>query len=258
MLVAQARVRASPSVSEVRARKPSSDSARDTSSAERRMSPSRAGSKVGVALDPGGRGAGLVQLEHRRLGPAADVEDPAALVRRRREQRLDDVADVDEVACLQPVAEDRPSARRGEPVEEDRDDAALEARRLARPEDVPEPGDDVARAVDAVEADEVLLGAELRDPVRRERPERAVLERGPVALAVDRAARRGEDDPRPRARAPPRRRATVPTTFTSASCAGPSHRCLDVGLRGEVKDDVDAVEVDARRGCRARRASPPG
>ena len=37
----------------------------------------------------------------------------------------------------------------------------------------------------------------------------------------------------------------MPTTFTSASRGRLAHRGLDVGLRGEMEDDVDAAEVDA-------------
>ena len=63
----------------------------------------------------------------------------------RREQRLDDVADVDEVAGLQAVAEDHRLRRRERIRSRKIDDhAAFEARRLPRPEDVPEPRDDVA------------------------------------------------------------------------------------------------------------------
>ena len=78
-------------------------------------------------------------------------------------------------------------------LEEDRDDAALEARVLARAVDVREAERDVRRAVDPVPAGEVLLAALLGDPVRRQRQERRLLVGGPGALAVARAARRGED-----------------------------------------------------------------
>ena len=131
----------------------------------------------GLRSDARGLGARLVEREHRRLRAAPDVEDAAALVRRRGEQRRDDVADVDEVAGLQAVAEDRRPVAACEPVEEDRDHATFEARRLTRAEDVREPRDHVARAVDPVEALQVLLAAELRDPVGRERQARALLGR---------------------------------------------------------------------------------
>src|SRR5215217_6790104 len=105
----------------------------------------------------------------------------------RGEQGVDDIADVDEVARLAAVAEDRRRLAARHPLEEDRDDPALEPRVLARPVLVREPEHDVARAVHAVPAAEVLLAAELRDPVWRHGLERRVLERRPVALAVDRA-----------------------------------------------------------------------
>jgi hypothetical protein len=65
---------------------------------------------------------------------------------------------------------------------------------LPRPVDVPVPERDVPRAVKAVERGQVLLAGELRDPVRRQRPSLGGLRRRPVALAVDRAAGRAEDD----------------------------------------------------------------
>ena len=61
--------------------------------------------------------------------------------------------------------------------------------------------------------------ASFATPYGRERPARVVLARRPLALAVDRAAGRGEDDVRSVRRRPggPGR---VPTTFTSASKSG--------------------------------------
>ena len=95
----------------------------------------------------------------------------------------------------------------------------------------------MGRVVDAVPAGEVLLAALLRDPVRRERQERRLLGRGLGALAVARAARRGEDDLRPR----------VPGGLEDVHRAddvdlgvvlGSLHRGLHVGLRREVEDDL--------------------
>ena len=65
---------------------------------------------------------------------------------------------------------------------------------LARPVDVGEAKRHVPRAVKAVPGREVLLAAELRGAVRRERPPLRRLRRGPVALAVDRAAAGREHD----------------------------------------------------------------
>ena len=134
---------------------------------------------------------------------------PAARPRPRAAR--DDVADVDEVAALAAVAEDRRLLAARHPLEEDRDDAALEPGVLPRPVDVREAQRDVRGAVDAVPAGEVLLAALLRDPVRRERRNGDVLVGRAGALAVDRPAGRGEDRParparRARARSPCRRR----------------------------------------------------
>ena len=110
--VIHAQVRASPVLERCRAGSRARPRPSETSSTERLTSPSRAGSNRRLGGAPGRRCAGRVQGEHRRLVAGADVEDPAAVVRGRREQRRDDVADVDEVTRLEAVAEDRPSARR--------------------------------------------------------------------------------------------------------------------------------------------------
>src|SRR5207248_2623929 len=95
-----------------------------------------------------------------------------------------------------------------EALEEDGDDSAFERRVLTRSEDVAEAEHDVVRAVDAVPAAQVFLGAELRDPVRRDGPQRAGFRRRAIALAVDRPApRRGR---RQRRRRRPARRARAP------------------------------------------------
>ena len=77
------------------------------------------------------------EIVHGRLQPGADVED-AAVSPDGGEDRRDDVADVDEVARLAAVAEDRHLVARAQPVHEDRDDAALELGELPRPVDVRE------------------------------------------------------------------------------------------------------------------------
>src|SRR5205085_10173828 len=145
---------------------------------------------AGCALDRG------VELVHRRLGAGADVDDPAAPELGRREHRLDDVAGVDVVARLAAVAEDRRLAALVQEAHEDRDDARLAVRLLAGPVDVAEAKCDVPRPKEAVPRREVLLGGELRRPVRREGAPLRRLRGGAVALAVDRAAGRREDDTR--------------------------------------------------------------
>ena len=217
--------------------------ARETSSTERRTSPSRAGANFGrrrrSRRAPRRRGAARAPSSP----PATDVEH-TAVVHRGREQRLDDVADVDEVTLLQPVPEYRRLFAARETVEEDRDDTSLEARVLTRPVDVREPHDGVARPVDAVPAAEVLLGAELRDAVRRERLARDSPRRRAVALAVDRSARRGEDQlcsGRARGLEHAHRAHHVHRRVR----VGPRHRGRHVGLCREVEDDVDPLELDA-------------
>ena len=179
-------------------------------------SPSRAGSNAGSAVAARDRRARAMQLEHARLAAGADVEDAAA-VAGRGEQRVDDVADEDEVARLAAVAEDRRRLPAREALEEDRDDAALEARLLPRAEDVAEAERDVPAAVDAVPAGEVLLGAELRDPVRRERL-RAARPR-PRGRRTRRRSRR-----RSRRRRPARRRAAPPRAPARCRRRSPARR----------------------------------
>src|SRR5262249_1093907 len=98
----------------------------------------------GVPVDAGDTPDRVVQIQDRRLDPRADVEDPA--VRVERAQRCGrNISDVDEVACLLPVAEDARRSTLGELAHEDRDDAALEVRLLPRAVDVRVAHDDVAR-----------------------------------------------------------------------------------------------------------------
>ena len=174
-----------------------------------------------LQLDAGHAPAGLVQLDHRGLAPGADVEH-AAVLPGRGQRRARHVADVDVVARLPAVAEDARRPAFGQRAEEDRDHARLAVRVLPRPVDVAVAQRDVARPVEPVVRREVLLAGELRDAVGRERPALGLLRRRPVALAVDRAARRAEDDLRRRAPARPRAPASVPSTFTEASCSGRS------------------------------------
>ena len=88
--------------------------------------------------------AQLVQLDDRGLAAGPDVED-AAILAERRGRRARDVADVDVVAGLRPVAEDRRLLAARERAEEDRDDARLAVRILARAVDVPVAQGDVPR-----------------------------------------------------------------------------------------------------------------
>ena len=107
----QPHVRRSPSSSGVCGRQPSSRSERETSRTLRRASPGRAGACVGCGFDAGHAPARLEELVHGRLRRGADVED-AAVAADRGQHRPHDVADVDVVAGLLAVAEDRHSTRR--------------------------------------------------------------------------------------------------------------------------------------------------
>ena len=158
----------------------------------------------------------------------------------RRERRPGDVADVDVVARLQPVAEDARLLVARERAEEDRDDAGLAVRILARPVDVAVAQRDVGRPVQAVVRAQVLLAGELRRAVGRDGLARRVLRRRPVALAVDRAAGGAEDDLGAVAAEPPRARGRCRARFTSASVDRVLDGDADVGLRGEVEDRLRA------------------
>src|SRR5262249_14552028 len=98
----------------------------------------RAGLRVdGLAFDPGHAPADRGQLVHRHFDAGADVVHAAYMLGRGQDP-VHDVADVDEVARLLAAAEDRRLLACREPLEEDRDHAALEARLLPRPVDVRE------------------------------------------------------------------------------------------------------------------------
>ncbi len=137
--------------------------------------------------------AGLVELDHRGLVPGADVEH-AAVLSCRGQRRARHVAGIDVVARLPAVAEDAWRPALGQRAEEDRDHARLAVRVLPRPVDVAVTQRDVPRPVEPVVRRQVLLAGELRDAVGRERPALGLFGRRPVALTVDRAARRAEDD----------------------------------------------------------------
>ncbi len=125
--------------------------------------------------------------------PVAALVD-AAVVAGGEEQRVDDVADVDVVARLQAVAEDRRCGAVAEQAHEDGDHARLAVGHLPRPVHVAEAERDVRAPVQPVPGGEVLLAADLRGPVRRERTQRRGLGGGAVAFAVAGASGGGEDD----------------------------------------------------------------
>ena len=146
---------------------------------------------------------------------------PPASLSPARTIAADEIADVDVVARLLAVAEDLRRLALAQLAAEDRDDARLAVRVLARAVDVAEAQRHRRKPVEAVVEAEVALGAELALPVGGHRQRLDGLRRRQhVGLAVDRAARRGEDDaPAPRRRAASRT-LIVPSTFVRASNAG--------------------------------------
>ena len=96
------RVRRRPSSSvSLRRAQPSASRARPASRQERRISPGRSGSKRGLELERARRARARVVSS-----PGADVVGAGDVALGGGEKRRDDVADVDEVARLAPVAED--------------------------------------------------------------------------------------------------------------------------------------------------------
>ena len=186
--------------------------------------------------DADGAFAEPVQVGDRRLDARADVEH-ATRAADRGEQRAHDVVDVDEVARDRPVAVDRRRLACGEPLEEDRDHAALERRRLARAVDVREPQRDVARAEDPVPAFDVHLGRPFREPVRRHGSQGGALACRRLDLAVDRPARRCEHEVRA-GRARRLEHVHGSDDVDVGVERGLLHRRGDVGLGGQVEHEV--------------------
>ena len=178
-----------------------------------------------------------MQVSNGGRNAAADVVQPT----RRRcfsrgEQRLYDVADVDEVARLAPVPEDLRLLPAAQPVQEDRDHAPLERRQLARAVDVRQAAGDVSGAIQPVPGGEVRFASDFRGRVRRKRLRFVVFARGPLALAVDRASARCEDDASfgsARRLKHPHRADHVDVRVES----GTLDRRPDIGLRRAVEDD---------------------
>ena len=91
--------------------------------------------------------------------------------------------------------------------------------------------------MEPVPGGEILLPGELRSAIRRERLQIVVLAGGPLALAVDRASARGEDDASP-GRARRLEHPHRPDDVDVGVEGGPLDRRPDVGLRREVEDDL--------------------
>ena len=171
-----------------------------------------------------------------RLDAGPDVEDAAAVAahggderaRRRRRRRRSRAS-----------ARRRRRSSRGspsrEPVDEDRDDAALELRELPRAVDVGEAERDVPRPVQPVPRRQVLLAGELGRAVRRQRLARD-RPRAPGARTRRRSRRPSSVKTTwaPAARAASSTR-SVPRTFTCGVEVGTLDGGADVGLRGEME-----------------------
>ncbi len=135
------------------------------------------------------------QLVDRDPLAAADVEGAGhAAGRRRLEVRLHHVVDVDEIAGLLAVAEDRDGATLEDLRDEHRDDAAIGVVPLVRPVDIEVAEADQFDAMEAGIGEAHLLGGELGDAMGRARCCRLVLvHRQRLEFPEDRR-RRGQDD----------------------------------------------------------------
>src|SRR5262245_58848080 len=90
--------------------------ARDVENASLQLAEPRLG-VLGLQVGASDAPAQFVQLNYRGLDPAPDVEDPSFAG--RRERGSGDVADVDVVPSLEPVAEDSRALPSCKPPEED-------------------------------------------------------------------------------------------------------------------------------------------
>ena len=157
-------------------------------------SPRRSGSNFGSSSRSGEGLQHVEQLEDARLAARADVERARLAGFAGQQERTRDVADVDVVARLQPVAVHRRRLPSLKVIAEDRDDTRLAVRRLAWAVDVSEPEDDVRDPVEPAPRSDVRLAGELRGPVRREwLGHRRLGCRNRRLGAVEGAAGRGED-----------------------------------------------------------------
>ena len=244
----QAHVCARPSSSDVSAASRARARSAAASITERWTSPSRASSNRGSASLPATRAHGLV--EWATVVPRRCRRCTAAVLPDRREQRGNDVADVDEVAAVLSVAVDHRLLAARQPLEEDRDDAAFEPGVLPRAVDVREAECDVRRAVDAV-------------PARRGTPRRTS-SRCRTATAAGTAPPRSPASALAVARRRPRRRRSPARSRRREHVHGaddvdgrvvarPLHRRLHVRLRREVEDDVGSTENGSRMSCSSRR-----
>jgi hypothetical protein len=181
----------------------------------------------------------LDDVQHRPLLAEADVDRARGTGSRRAQVRVDDVVDVDVVACLLAVSEDRGPAAVQHLAAEDRDHAGLAERVLPRAVDVAVAERDGRESVETGEDLAVLLGAELGETVRRLRRDPVVLgRRHRLQLAVDGAACGGVDE----APHPVRLRRAQHVGGALDVDAGVGrrvgHRLAHVDLGGEVEDHL--------------------
>ena len=152
--------------------------ARPGSSAERLSSPARWWRIAGRLREPRCSCHLIEELLDARLDTRPDVHEQAAALVLRADERIDDVVDEDEIACLLAVAVDRGALTFEQLPGEDRDHAGFSVRVLARAVDVGEREDRVLEAVYLAVVVEVVDDRLLRDAIRRERMLRMALTSG--------------------------------------------------------------------------------
>ena len=190
------------------------------------------------------------QLADAHLDAAADVVLPVGKLgcRRGGEIGRGDVADVDEVAGLRPVAVDRRCPAGEHLIPEDRDHAGVAFRVLAGPVHVAVPQRDHIEPAGPPEPVAVLLRGPLAEPVRRAGPRRDGLGRGDLrALAVDGAARGGVDHSASTGRRCGGEDVDGPEHVDRRVVRGVGHRGPHVDLGSEVEHDLRAEVGEGRR-----------
>ncbi len=232
--------------------------ARPGSRLERWSSPGRGGRVDGPIGDAGGLRHGVVEPVDRGLDPGADVDDQPAAALGRPGEGVDDVVDVDEVAGLGPVAEDRAGLAGQQPAGPDGDHAGFAVGVLPRPEHVGQGQGGVLEAVQLPVGVEVVAHHLLGHAVGRDRSLRMGLldrELGRVRVAVDRAPAGGEHH-LAGARGPgPLEHLQAADHVDLGVVDGPGHRDPDIGLGGEVEDHLRPAaghQVDDVGGCGCR------
>ena len=197
--------------------------------------------------------------------PVATLNVPARPAAAR--SALHHVADIHVVPRRLAVPVQLRALRRVELVREDRDHTGLAVRALARAVHVPQPRHRVGHPVRQPPRLHVRLRRPLRRPVRAQRRGFALLARGHRRLVpVQRPARRGEHDRRPRARSPRRPRSAFPSRSRRSPCPDrpprrPRSPAPPGGRQPRGPPPRRPPRPPLRRRCPARAAaprSPPG